>query len=299
MSRPRKSIKCRLCNSKAVPLFEKLILGRHRVQYFRCESCGSQQTAKPTWLNEAYSIPGLHIDVGAPTRTLKNWFAAATLLDELDIPLSAKGIDFGAGPGLFTRLMRSVGRNFYANDKFMTPMFSNYFVVDNIPKENPDVITAFEVFEHLPDPHKTLDNLFGANAPLILFTTWFVDDQPEDWIYYLPECGQHVFFYSQKGLSECAQKYGYSMLVSQYFFVLYKPELLSTKQIQTVENFSINSITLVGKRIQDLVDSVIMGNSHIDTDFALAGTLFEKDLVASRRIRSKKFGPSKQQQISV
>jgi Methyltransferase domain len=293
LSRGGKVSKCRLCGQKAIRIFDKIVLGRHRVDYFCCKSCGSQQTSKPTWLDEAYSIPGLHIDVGAPTRTLKNWLAAATFLDEVGVPLSTKGIDFGAGPGLFVRLMRSIGRNFYANDKYMVPTFANYFCTNNIPKARPYVITAFEIFEHLPEPRKTLTSLFRTEAPIVLFTTWLVDDQAEDWIYYLPECGQHVFFYSHKGLSNLAMEHGYEMLVSQYFYVLYKPHLLVVDQIRAIQNFSQNSISLVKERVPHYIESVIMGNNYIDLDFALAMAKFETGLAATEQLRSKQFGRPK------
>lgn len=271
------TVSCRLCSGKAERAFSKLILERYDVEYFRCLQCSSVQTEVPYWLDEAYAIPGLHLDVGAPTRCIKNWLAAVSLFKILDIPNDAPCIDFGAGHGLFARLMRSSGYNFHAYDKFMAPSFTNYFSLSQLTNERPHVLTAFEVFEHLPEPRQTIDELWSKQPPLMLFTTWLNDGQPDDWIYYLPECGQHVFFYSEAGLSQLARSHGYTMRVCQYFYILYHDKL-DAEAKSRIENFCINSIPLVGDGIRHLVSDVMMGNEHIDRDFSQAMRTFVEDL---------------------
>jgi len=283
---------CRLCGGATDLVFEKTILGRHRVQYFACKACGSQQTQPPTWLDEAYSFPGLHIDVGAPTRSIKNWLAAATLLDAMEIALPSQGIDFGGGTGLFTGLMRSTGWDFRTFDRFAAPFFSSYYTLESLSDAAPAIITAFELFEHLPQPAETLAFLLSRGASVILFTTWLVDGQDQDWIYYLPECGQHVFFYSWKGLEDIAAAHGYRLCVSQYFFILYAPNCLSEAQVHAVQDFSVNSIERVKVRIPELIEQVIMGNSHIDADLEASCTIFRAMLEASVAERGQQFGPA-------
>jgi hypothetical protein len=272
---------CRLCGGVTTYLFSKRILSRHDVGYHQCQECGSQQTDFPSWLDEAYAIPGLHIDVGAPTRSIKNWLATTVLLDSLGIPLEAKGVDFGAGPGLFASLMRSVGRDFHTFDAFTRPIFSSYSSISGLGDMSPDILTAFEVFEHLPEPKATLDDLFSREVPLILFTTWPVDDQAEDWIYYLPDCGQHVFFYSREALERQGKDHGYDMVASQYFYILYDPALLSEQQIEAISNFSLNSIALLEQRVSEIVLGVIMGNSFLDAELAAAIEQFRINLPAT------------------
>jgi hypothetical protein len=251
------------------------------------------QTEPPTWLNEAYSFPGLHIDVGAPTRSIKNWLAATYLLQALGFPPGTRGVDFGAGPGLFTGLMRSVGYDFWTYDTYMPPMFSSDYHLTEWSGTAPDVIAAFEVFEHLPEPAQTLDLLFSRGASLILFTTWPVDGQPDDWLYFLPECGQHVFFYSEAGLRDRAARHGYRMLVSMYFYVLFDPARLSPDQVRTIESFSNNAVPLVAERIPDIVASVIMGNAFIDADFQASGARFAEMLAGTSADRAERFGPDR------
>ena len=289
MRSSRKNPSCRLCGSETEYAFRKRVLARHDVRYYRCSGCASTQTEAPYWLDEAYAIPGLHIDVGAPTRSMKNWLAAVTLLDLLGVKADYTGVDFGAGPGLFASLMRSSGFDFHAQDKYAAPLYANYFSVKDAVAATPDVLTAFEVFEHLPTPRKTLDELFGAGAPLVLFTTWMNDDQPDDWVYYLPECGQHVFFYSERGMRETAARHGYRMQVSQYFYILSNPAGLTRAQLAVIDGFALNAVSLVAGRIADIAGHVIMGNPHIDRDFALAGKRFDGYLAKTKRRRAAEF----------
>lgn len=275
----KRDTSCRLCGEATDYIFSKTILGRYDVRYYACKECGSQQTDYPFWLDESYAIPGLTIDVGAAPRSIKNWLAAKVFLDLLEIPLSAKGMDFGSGPGLFASLMRSIGRDFQTFDAFAQPLFSSYSSLESIDDVTPDVITAFEVFEHLPDPKVTLDDLMSRGAPIFIFTTWPVDDQPEDWLYYLPDCGQHVFFYSVKGLENIGRAHGYEMIVSQYFYVFYAPEKLSAEQVENIGNFSLNSIEMLESRVQEILLSVIMGNEYLDKDFSAAMDRFSKELL--------------------
>ena len=283
---------CRLCGGATEYIFEKTILGRHRVRYFSCNGCGSQQTQPPTWLDEAYSFQGLHIDVGAPTRSIKNWLAASTLLDAVDLALPVVGIDIGAGSGLFTSLMRSSGWDFCSFDSFASPLFSSYYNLKELDDATPAIITAFEMFEHLAEPAKTLGFLFSRCAPVILFTTWLVDGQDSEWLYYLPECGQHIFFYSLKGIEDLAAAHGYRLCISQYFYILYAPDLLSEAQVHAVQDFSVNAIARVRVRIPELIEQVFMGNSHIDADFEASTAAFCTMLEASVVERADKYGPA-------
>ena len=289
---PPANTPCRLCGGESAFCFHKTVLGRHRVTYFRCSYCGSVQTEPPTWLDEAYCFPGLHIDVGAPTRSIKNWLAATTLLEAMGYPGGTRGVDFGAGPGLFTGLMRSVGYDFWTLDAYMPPMFSSDHHLDSWEGAEPEVIAAFEVFEHLPELAETLDLLFSRKAPLILFTTWPVDGQPDDWIYYLPESGQHVFFYSEAGLRDRAAGHGYQMRISMYFYILYDPARLTADQIAMIEAFSFNAVAMVADRVPGLLSSVVMGNPNIDADFVAASARFAERLATTTEARAAQFGPA-------
>ncbi|MBK8455894.1 MAG: class I SAM-dependent methyltransferase [Phyllobacteriaceae bacterium] len=269
---------CRLCGGVAKHIFYKKILRRYDVNFFKCSGCGSQQTEKAYWLDEAYSIPGLHIDVGAASRSVKNWLSASAFLDRLAIPRSALGVDFGSGPGLFASLMRNGGRDFRSYDSYTRPTFSSYFAVENVEGLNPEIITAFEVFEHLPEPRKTMDALLSMRAPLVIFTTWPVDGQGEDWIYYLPDCGQHIFFFSTDALRMIGRNHGYTMTICQYFYIYFDEGKLSQDQVAAIDDFSLNAVAIFKGAAFDTINRVVNGNEHIDADLATAMARFAGEL---------------------
>ena len=282
---------CRFCDGVTQHVASRVILRRHKVKYFACTACGSQQTEAPTWLKEAYSLPGLHIDVGAPSRTVKNWLAVTVLLDRMNLPRTAKGVDFGAGTGLFTGLMRSVGRDFKSFDAFQPPHFSSDYSVHSIADTRPDIITAFEVFEHLPKPLRTLSGLLSLGASVIIFTTWFNDGHDSDWVYYIPDSGQHVFFFKETAIREFATSFGYEMVGSQYFYILYAPSRLSSAAREALYNFCRHAPAAVDAEVRSIIGSVINGNQYLDRDFEEANVRLAQRLEASSFARSVRFGP--------
>jgi Methyltransferase domain len=269
-----KTIPCRLCGQSSTLQFSKRVLERYSVAYYRCGGCQSIQTEVPYWLDEAYAIPGVHIDVGGASRTLKNWAALSTLLGRLSLSREAPALDFGAASGLLGRLMRDVGYNFYSHDKFARPAFTSYHNVDEPAAIKPQLITAFEVFEHLPQPKLELERLFSINAPLIVFTTWFCDGQDAEWIYYIPECGQHVFFYSEQAMRDAAGAHGYELRSSAFFHYLSKPDAFSDEQNRVIADFSVHGAAWAREDAGPLLASVWLGNSFIDEDFVDARRRF-------------------------
>lgn len=270
-----RTTECRFCGAQSRYTFSKRVLTRYDVAYFQCEACSSRQTEIPYWLDEAYAVPGVHIDVGSASRTVKNWLGASLLLDQLGVARAAKAVDFGSGSGLFVRLMRDVGYDFHACDKYTIPRLCNYFLADTL--SGAKVLTAFEVFEHLPEPKQTLHEFFSVGADFILFTTWFCDGQSDDWIYYLPECGQHVFFCSEAAMRQVALSYGYDMTISHFFMILAKHDRMSAAQRETIHEFSLTSMAQALSGARDRLSGVIMGNEHIDRDLAAARVRFTRE----------------------
>jgi Methyltransferase domain len=270
-------ITCRLCGASSAKIFNKLVLARHDVAYFRCVDCQSIQTEVPYWLDEAYAIPGVHIDVGGASRTIKNWSGLSVLLGRLGFSRTDFALDFGAASGLLGRLMRDIGYNFHSYDKYARPSFTSYFNAASCDAEPPKLITAFEVFEHLPEPKVELSQLFALRSPLIVFTTWFCDDQNGDWIYYIPECGQHVFFYSETAMRNYAAQYGYELRSSAFFHILSRPDAFSVEQRQVIHDFTLHGATWAHQENADLLAGVCMGNGYIDADFNAARVRFQRE----------------------
>lgn len=105
---------------------------------------------------------------------------------------NAKFIDWGGGYGVFTRLMRDTGYDFYWSDRFCQNLFAKQFTADL--KQTDELPTAFEVFEHLVDPLSEITTML-ARSRNILFTTAIPPTDPDklaNWWYLTLEHGQHV-----------------------------------------------------------------------------------------------------------
>jgi Methyltransferase domain len=202
---------CRLCGGPARHVFDHCILGRHQVPYFECTACGSIQTERPYWLEEAYAIEGVHIDIGQAARVLQTWLRLCLLLDRICFDRSALCIDYGSSAGLLARLMRDVGYDYRVYDRYDVGKYANYFQIDALAGLQPGLISAFEVFEHFPEPRESLGEILSLKPALVAFSTVFYEGQGRDWGYLVPCCGQHVFFYTQRAIERFADDYGYEL----------------------------------------------------------------------------------------
>jgi hypothetical protein len=91
-------------------------LNKYDVEYFRCGSCGFIQTEEPYCLDEAYSSAICDLDLGSVSRAvLGSKLTEGVILAAFDC--NAKFVDYGAGYGIFVRMMRDDGFDFYWNDK--------------------------------------------------------------------------------------------------------------------------------------------------------------------------------------
>ena len=202
---------CRLCGARADFWNTKRLLNRYDVSYYLCSECGSLETEKPYWLEEAYDVTGIGDDVGAGQRTIELALKTSALLDQLKLPARAECIDFGGGIGLFTRLMRDRGFNFLSYDRYAQPFFSDRYSLTSMAGRSPAVVTAFEVLEHFSDPAQDLQQLFESRPALVIATTDLFTGQDVTWPYFSDATGQHVFFYSPKAMTHIAKWFGYSL----------------------------------------------------------------------------------------
>ncbi len=217
---PPEAISCRLCAGEANFLQSLEVLHKYRVAYFRCASCGSVETETPYWLDEAYSIVDSNLDTGAVQRNLNSVAACLSMARIFGLKT---GLDIGGGDGLLCRLLRDYGLDCYATDKYAQAKYSTGFT--RPPFESPDLLTAFEVFEHFSDPATEYAELFAWRPKVILASTGICDNQPNDWWYFAPAHGQHVFLHSRRAFEWLAQKYNYRLLLSGGYILLVLPEL--------------------------------------------------------------------------
>ncbi|MCI0474133.1 MAG: class I SAM-dependent methyltransferase, partial [Ignavibacteria bacterium] len=117
---------------------------------------------------------------------------------------SKKFIDYGAGYGVFVRMMRDRGYDFYWQDRYCENLYAKEFEYKNGDKY--ELLTAYEVFEHLPDPVPEI-NLMLKHSDSILFSTYLLPEgnpKPGEWWYYATDHGQHVSIYTRKSLEVLA-----------------------------------------------------------------------------------------------
>ena len=203
---------CRVCDGRCERFGETLVLGRHRVRYDRCTSCGSIQTETPYWLEEAYSTALVRADVGAVQRNLELSEKTQAILSSIYGRGPSRFLDYGGGHGLFVRLMRDRGFDFYWSDKYASNDYANGFEAPASAKFS--LMTAFEVFEHLPDPFAEVANM-QARSDAILFSTELLPDPAptlDAWWYYALFGGQHVQLYTRLGLQRLGERFGLSLL---------------------------------------------------------------------------------------
>jgi len=196
----------------AAPIFTARVMGKYDVRYYRCAETGYIQTEAPYWLKEAYASPMNLTDTGILARNLSFFPVIGSFLFCF-YPLASKFLDYAGGYGVFTRIMRDVGFDYYWDDPFTQNLMARGF--EATPGAGPfAAMTALEVFEHLPNPVAELGKM-QALAPDIIFSTQLLPEAApsRDWAYFAFEHGQHVSFYTAKALDVLAGKIG-ALLVS-------------------------------------------------------------------------------------
>ena len=108
---------CRICTFSVSEVFSANLLKKYSVKYFQCSKCGYVQTEDPFWLEEAYYSSINDSDTGMMMRNLWHRNVTTTLIYFL---FNTKGqfLDYGGGYGVFVRLMRDIGFDYYWQDKY-------------------------------------------------------------------------------------------------------------------------------------------------------------------------------------
>lgn len=215
-------MKCRICEGKSDHVFTETLLNKHQVKFYHCQHCHFLQTEEPYWLDEAYSQAITLQDTGLVQRNLELAKKTSLVLFYL-FDKKKKFLDYAGGYGIFVRLMRDVGFDFYLEDKFCENLVARGF---NGKEEKYELITSFESFEHFPDPISEIKELLKKSNN-ILFTTELMPDgklPKNDWWYYSKTSGQHISFYSQKTLKFIAKKFGLKFYTNGFLHLLCKNE---------------------------------------------------------------------------
>jgi hypothetical protein len=198
-------------------LFSGDILGKYTANFWQCETSGHIFIENPdVFLGEAYTDAISDLDVGLLQRNIAMSKLTLRVINYLGLNRSEKGnfLDYGSGVGLFVRLMRDSGFPFLGYDEYANPILARPFCSnENINPDNMyQLITAFEVLEHLKYPTKTISSLLRKTKFLLASTNLVPSNAPKcinDWWYFLPETGQHINFYTLKSLMYIAELSGF------------------------------------------------------------------------------------------
>lgn len=201
-------MKCRICQGMTNKIFSATIMHQYLINYYHCPHCDFLQTESPYWLDEAY-ICSINIeDTGYISRNI-------TLSEKMTILLffffkkNSKFLDYAAGYGVFVRMMRDIGFDFYWSDKYTNNIFAAGF---DWLKDDSDVeaVTAFECFEHFDDPMSEIEQLLNISNTIVLTTKLLpkLIPQPHNWWYYGLNHGQHISFYSKNTFNHIARHFG-------------------------------------------------------------------------------------------
>lgn len=205
---------CRVCEGAVQRFADGRVLGHVDVSYLRCETCGLVMAAEPTWLEEAYSEAIAHLDVGLLDRCqiLSNVTSAVLRSERLR---GGRFLDWAGGYGVLTRLMRDRGFDFAHTDPYAANIFAAG-LTDDLGAGRFDLITAFEVLEHLVDPATELAPVASATDRLLVTTQVLPTPAPRpgEWDYYALESGQHITFYTRRSLEALAARLGFDGVVT-------------------------------------------------------------------------------------
>lgn len=248
---------CRICGLSSAPFAKTEVLGKYPVRYYRCEECGFIQTESPYWLEEAYTTAITRQDVGIMQRNLVNCEVTTAVLNLLFPDLTC-AVDYGAGHGVFVRLMRDRGFRFSWCDRYATNDYARGF--EHQEGARYDLLTAFEVLEHLTDPISGFAGLMELSDNVFVSTWLLPEPAPKlsDWWYYSPVTGQHIAFYTHAGLQRLAARFGRNLLSNGSYH-------LFTKQPKSEYLFR----AATSLRLARLVNLMHRRPSLVDEDYQL------------------------------
>lgn len=247
---------CELCGASMEPFGQAQLLGKYTVSYFQCIGCGYTRTEEPYWLDEAYTDAINESDVGLVSR---NQVLARTTKAVIAAFFGrhAQYVDYGAGYGLLVRMMRDLGFDFYWQDKFCANLFAKVAPADLSGRSSYELLTAFEVFEHLPRPVDELPQMLRLSKN-ILFTTQLIPDEnprPGSWWYYGLDHGQHVSLYTRRSLEILAGRHELRLYSDGQFVHLMTPKRISPRAFALVTHYYVASLMSLLNRRPSLVAS--------------------------------------------
>jgi len=225
-------MKCNICGANSKSYAKAQLMGKHQVSYYLCPSCEFVQTDNPHWLDEAYQSPINITDTGILERNILLTKLTTLLIDSL---FNKKGqfLDYAGGYGLFVRMMRDVGLDFYWMDPYCKNIFANGFEYSE-QDHAIECVTGFECFEHFVSPIQEIKKMIIQCSSLFFSTELRpeIETLPQDWWYFGLEHGQHISFYRYKTLQFIAAKFNLNLYSNQRNFHLLTPIEITDKKFK-------------------------------------------------------------------
>lgn len=249
-------MKCKICNHENEFVFKAQILDEFHIKYFFCNNCSFLQTEEPYWLDKAYKDPINIEDTGILYRNhyLRN---VTSIIIHLLFNKQGKFLDYGGGHGIFTRLMRDIGCDFYWMDKYAENIFSRGFEYNKV--DDIDLITCFECFEHFEEPQIDIKNMLEISRNILFSTELLPLPVPatSDWWYYGLSHGQHISFYSLKTLKYIADHHELKLYSFGGIHLLTENDISDLKKIiikltQKLSHFEAFKVKTQSKTVDDM-----------------------------------------------
>lgn len=247
--------RCKICAQPSAFWASARVLGKYDVQYFRCASCGFVQTETPFWLEEAYSDAITKSDIGMVQR---NAYAVKRTRAIVTTCFNADGafVDYGGGYGLFVRAMRDAGFDFYRQDKYCENLFARGCDVENGPASGRyELLTAFEVFEHLVNPLEEVTQMLAFSRSILLTTSLIPPSNPKpgDWWYYGLDHGQHTALYTARSLSALGREFGLNFATNGRDLHLLTDRKISPRRFRLAAHHRIAALLNLARRRPSLL----------------------------------------------
>lgn len=245
---------CKICQSTSNHFDQGIILNKYNINFYKCINCGFIQTDPPFWLNESYSNAITKSDIGLLSRNIHFSNLTSNFIS-LCLDNTSNFVDYGGGYGIFVRLMRDKGFNFFILEKKCENLFAYQFEAKKGTKY--DLVTSWEVFEHLEDPLSSIEEMLSF-SPNVLFSTLLLPTIPKpinSWWYYGLEHGQHISFYTKKSIQVIAEKFNFKS-----YYISKNLHFLGNKDINPLMlKISLNNKLLwirkiIRKHLKSLID---------------------------------------------